>query len=147
MKRGKAGFSGTRNPLPQIQANALWEQFVTLKPFTGHHGVCVGADEVFHGLCITYRVPVILHPPINQKLMAVCYGWTEIRKAKDYHERNHDIVDETDFLIATPNTLHPDPHSGTWSTIRYALRQHKPVIVVYPDGTVGEYIDETDVDW
>src|SRR5258706_311318 len=52
--------------------------------------------------------------------------------AKDYIARNHDIVDDTDILYACPDG--PEKvRSGTWATIRYALKQKKKVVIFHPE--------------
>jgi hypothetical protein len=58
-----------------------------------------------------------------------------IKPEKDYIERNRDIVDETDMLIAFPIPT----SKGTWSTIGYAKREKKKVLIVFPDGTFKYY--------
>jgi len=45
-----------------------------------------------------------------------------------YAKRNKNIVDATDYLIATPNDKER-PGSGTWVTVRYARRQCKEFIL------------------
>lgn len=50
-------------------------------------------------------------------------------------ERNRTIVDECEVLVACP--AGPEvTRSGTWSTIRYARRIGRPVVIIYPDGSV-----------
>ncbi len=53
--------------------------------------------------------------------------------AKEYLERDRDIVDATEALFATPDG--PErAKSGTWYTVRYAVKTGKPVYICYPDG-------------
>lgn len=92
-----------------------------------HHGDCVGADEQAHQLLKwmrtardTPRVRVILHPPDNPSKRANCRA-DEVRKALPYLERNKEIVDETQFLIATPKGTEEELRSGTWATMRDCL--------------------------
>src|SRR5690606_39175520 len=49
--------------------------------------------------------------------------------------RNKHIGESSEVLVATPATKKEVMRSGTWSTIRYALKMERPVFVVYPDGT------------
>ena len=58
-----------------------------------------------------------------------------MRKPKPYLERNKDIVDETGLLIATPKG-EEIVRSGTWSTIRYARKNHKKIIIIMPNGNL-----------
>ena len=50
---------------------------------------------------------------------------------KPYLDRNRDIVDACEVLLATPDG--PERlRSGTWSTVRYARKIGKPVEVRLP---------------
>jgi len=50
--------------------------------------------------------------------------------------RNHKIVDICDILVAFPQTNSETVRSGTYATIRYARKCKKPIIIIYPDGSV-----------
>lgn len=50
-------------------------------------------------------------------------------------DRNRDIVEAAEVLIACPDGPERQ-RSGTWATIRHALRVGKPVVIVWPDGRV-----------
>lgn len=52
-------------------------------------------------------------------------------------ERNRDVVDASDVLLACPGGMAEEQRSGTWATIRYARKAGKPVVIVWPDGTTG----------
>jgi hypothetical protein len=52
---------------------------------------------------------------------------------RPYLDRNREIVDNTDVLVACPAGPE-ERRSGTWSTIRHALRWGVPVILCWPDG-------------
>ena len=107
------------------------------------HGACVGCDRDAHVLAWQLGYRFVIHPPVSHKLRA----WMEhtewwnreldvILPEKEYIERNHDIVDESTHLIATPDG--PERvRSGTWSTVRYAREKGVPVTVVMPDGSIS----------
>lgn len=100
-----------------------------------HHGDCIGADQMSHMLSLCRNYSVVIHPPEDDKKRAYCTHARETREPKPYLVRNHDIVDETEMLIATPSgpeTL----RSGTWATIRYARKLGRPVTIIWPDGRV-----------
>jgi hypothetical protein len=59
------------------------------------------------------------------------------RDPRDYHVRNQHIVNETEYLIATPFMLHETQRSGTWSTVRKARAANKMVVIIYPDGSIN----------
>ena len=59
---------------------------------------------------------------------------------KDYLDRNHDIVDQTDLLIATPKENTEVLRSGTWATIRYAKKINKPTWIIETNGNIWKGI-------
>lgn len=130
------GFTGTRRGMTAAQLTAVAGLLDTLKPVAAHHGDCLGADADFHRLCVSRQIPVVIHPPANAGWRAFCHGHlVKVLPAKDYLERNRDIVAAGDVLIATP--AGPEMlRSGTWSTVRYAKKNGRPVFLVLPDGNV-----------
>jgi len=44
-------------------------------------------------------------------------------------------VDETEWLWAIPGEFKEVLRSGTWSTIRYARKKGKKVLIIWPDGS------------
>jgi hypothetical protein len=109
------GFTGTRKGMTHTQRVQVVNILSGLQPDAFHHGGCVGADAEAHALADRLRIP------------------TEIRPPKPYLERNHDIVDESDVLIATPGQVNEVRRSGTWATIRYARKQDTTVLLVLPE--------------
>ncbi len=132
----KVGFTGTLSGMNDRQALKLAGFLRALSvpsPIDEfHHGDCTGADEQFHKIVGDYERTYI-HPPEDSKKRAWCSS-DHILKPKPYLDRNHDIVDATDVLIATPRTNHEELRSGTWATIRYAIKKEKKLIVIYPRG-------------
>ena len=132
------GITGSRNGMSESQKALLMD--ILMEDFDEyHHGDCIGVDEQFHNLVVEklkyniYRDRwIVIHPPSNNKCRAYCDNCTMIYEEKPYLERNKDIVDECDLLIAIPdkdcelNRL----RSGTWSTIRYAKKKGKDVIII-----------------
>jgi hypothetical protein len=132
----KLGYSGTGKGMSQRQMDAV-EAFIVgvgKKRLTeAHHGDCVGGDHEFHGL-VMFRLAglIYVHPPSDPKARAWCSN-AVILPPKPYLDRNRDIVDATDCLLAAPEG--PEwrfPRSGTWYTVRYARQQGKQIVVVYP---------------
>lgn len=132
MKIERLGFTGTRKGLTVQQQDWL---LGSLPVAEIHHGACVGADELMHCYAMAGSRPVVVHPPIKADLrMSYDPGATWL-PAKDYLERDRDIVDATEALFATPDG--PErTQSGTWYTVRYAVKMGKPVHICYPDGTL-----------
>lgn len=102
-----------------------------------HHGDCIGADADFHRLAELNGLKTHGHPPINSSKRAFC-KFDVIEEPKEYLDRNKDIVDAVDWMIFTPETKEEVLRSGTWSTVRYARKQKKPYIIVFPDGSVED---------
>jgi hypothetical protein len=141
-RKVRIGFTGTRAGLTEEQHQAVRSLLLLSRSDAAvevHHGDCVGADEDVHRICGELEVPVVLHPPTNGKLRAVCLGAVREEPPKPYLARNRMIVDGTDFVIAAPRERFepwPARGQGTWSTIRYARDQGRLVYVVWPTGNV-----------
>lgn len=143
------GFTGTRSKLTKIQiiriAQLLWKYRTAQVPLSErsenrfHHGCCQGADEIGATIASGLEYVIIGHPPTNPTyLMSKMYLNDFREQPAHYLERDRNIVDVTDLLIATPDSHRPRPHSGTWYTIKYAKLKTKPFLVVTPDGTIHE---------
>lgn len=133
------GFTGTRHPITPVQREWLRNIMLNLTPDEVHHGACVNADEECHDICLELEIPVKVHPPKGDRLMMPREKWrsdlVEVLWHKAYLDRNRDIVDASDELIALPDG--PErPNGGTWYTVRYAVSKGVPVTICYPDGTV-----------
>lgn len=135
----KIGMTGNRNSISgeglAVLVKYLNNNIKNIKEV--HHGDCVGSDKTFHDIASAMKIKTIIHPPLNNTLRAYCKG-TIIKNEKPYIDRNHDIVDETNILIAFPSSKIEILKSGTWATIRYARKQKKPILIIYPDGTSNE---------
>ena len=153
----KLGMTGSREGVSKQALNALRE-FLEKNQHEiteCHHGDCVGADTTFHNEVVktkkkTYNnaeskqqemMRLIIHPPNVNTLRSHCKG-DEARVPKSYLERNRDVVNESDTLIAFPSTRHEVARSGTWYTIRYAKKQNKTIHIIYPDGSVNSVMSE-----
>lgn len=133
------GITGTRAGCTDLQLSTGIELIEALEPpmHILRHGDCVGADQQVHD-ALKARNPdldTISHPPLDDKYRAYCDSEI-IRDPKGYLTRNQDIVVSSDILFAFPDGTEPRLRSGTWSTVRYATKIHKPNVVVFPDGTV-----------
>ena len=143
----KVGFTGTREGLTTKQDLALYELLDKLRPKECHHGDCIGADAAFHGnLTLAGDLSagkeyarIVIHPNLSQASRAFCRG-DEVRPPKLPLERNRDIVDETDILVACPKQMvepkDPREGGGTWATVRYARKLRRPIYIILRDGRV-----------
>jgi hypothetical protein len=131
------GFTGTREGMTNPQAKSFVEW---LEPLNGnfvlHHGDCVGADADAAFWTVELGGELVIHPPSDPRLRAFTDDGT-VRPAKPYLDRNRDIVDACDRLIAAPKETDWQDRGGTWYTIRYADKAGKPVTIIWPDGRVS----------
>lgn len=138
----KIGFSGTQHGMTHYQKLALVDQlarhFEDGKLNEFHHGDCIGADWEAGLLARAMGYQIVLHPPKNPNKRAWSEGATFTHPPKEYHHRNHDIVNDADVMLFGPEQATEQLRSGTWSTYRYAKGQGKPCIVIRPS---GQYVD------
>lgn len=135
------GFSGTQDGASYQQLMCILELMDNPEYGVSHSGDCIGADQDFVRIARIAGMRTIGHPPIkNNKRTFEVYD--EEREPKEYLDRNHDIVDESDLMLFAPKEFEEVLRSGTWATIRYTKVQEKPGIIIYPDGT-KEYFNES----
>lgn len=132
------GFTGTREGLLPGQESALREYLGHIGvDVVLHHGDCVGADAKAHQIAVDLGITqIIIHPPSESKLRARCgcrpdHG-DQVLPPKSYLQRNHDIVDASEVLLACPKTRTEELRSGTWATIRYARSLGREVVIMNP---------------
>lgn len=126
------GFTGTQAGMTPLQQGVL---ITVVDQITeGHHGDCIGADKEFDAALRRSRIKRVAHPPIKSHKRAFCDAEV-ILEPKDYLERNEDIVDVSEAMIATPKEMEEVRRSGTWYTVRYAFKWRKPTLIIFPDGT------------
>lgn len=134
------GFTGTRQGMTEGQKLNLGKLLQSLKWEVLHHGDCMGADEQSHEIAKISGYRRFIHPPYNDFKRAYCSLETgdSIFEPAGYHQRNMDIVHKSQLLIGAPKELNEIVRSGTWSTIRYAKRNRKSVIILFPDGRIDQ---------
>jgi len=127
----KVGFTGTHKGACLAQLEELSARLQALKAegFDElHHGMCIGADEQAARIAKVIGFRLVAHPglakdPTNLMYRSEYDGNDEVREPKPFIERDHDIVDETEVMLATPLTHEEIARSGTWTTVRYARKQ------------------------
>lgn len=134
--RNVVGFTGTQRGMTNEQCIAVHELVERLKPVMVHHGGCVGADIDFDEICFRLQIDCTIHPSDIKRMQGMWHYPTYLRDEHPPLERNHHIVDESSVLIAAPKSKREEVRSGTWSTVRYALRSKKPVVIVHNNGGV-----------
>lgn len=132
------GFTGTRDGMTDDQRQTLYKLLKRIvdrcktQPVF-HHGDCIGADEQAHSIARELGFHIVVHPPDDDSRRAFCQG-DETRPPDWYTNRNQDIVNESSLMFAGPKSKREYLRSGTWSTVRFARRRHKPVTKVWPRG-------------
>lgn len=143
--RYNIGFTGTRSGLTQEQSANLATLLLNVphEDTWFHHGDCVGSDAQAAQVAKQLGYQICIHPPLNQSLRAHCEGDLILPEA-DYLERDREIVLACEELIATPKEMckpeaSPTRGSGTWYTIRHALKLGRKVTILYPNGSYAIY--------
>lgn len=143
------GFTGTRSGMTALQSATVDGMLEGLRPREFHHGDCVGADAQAHELARAARLRIIIHPPEYGRFRAWCLGAASVLDVKPFMARNEDIVAACEILIAAPAQANEVIRSGTWATVRRAMKARKPVCLVQPDGGIrnlhGVPVDGWDV--
>jgi len=138
----KVGFTGTRFDWAITDIQKVWlaveltkviaENRLTKNQF--HHGDCIGADALAAEMANEMGFYVVRHPPLNPKFWANTVADYSFPK-RHYALRNRDIVNECEVLLALARGVETGyPRSGTWQTIRYAIKVGKPVKICLPEG-------------
>jgi hypothetical protein len=149
----RVSFTGTRRGMQQIQRSRFSHLVSALFAADGdsewHDGDCVGADDEAHQIVERIKLAyakqgrtlrTIGHPGDTPQYYA-SNVFDESRDPKDNNERNHDMVDETEVLVACPHEMTEVQRSGTWATIRYCRKQMRTrtnlyLFIIFPDGTL-----------
>lgn len=129
------GFTGTRKGMTDGQKTTFSKLLNELKPTHFVHGDCIGADADAHDAAIKAGVSVRIRPSTLTKQRAYVEGYDVEFPPKPPLERNKDIVNDANIMVACPSGYEEELRSGTWSTIRYSRRLNKPLIIVWPDGS------------
>lgn len=135
------GFTGSQHGMTDWQRERLKEALARYRFIAEfHHGDCVGADDEADDVARELRIPfIVVHPPVDTRRQAFTFKKPptkgvsiEVRTPKPFLLRNRDIIHDSDELLATPRERTERLRSGTWSTIRFARRLHRPIHIIYP---------------
>ena len=129
------GFTGTQNGTTKEQRATGREILTRARDGEFHHGDCIGSDAEFHDLAKECGLEPVIHPPSDPSKRAFKEARI-IHPPQPYLVRNHNIVDSTRSLIATPGEYLEQQRSGTWATIRYARRLLRPICIIFPNGEI-----------
>jgi len=131
------GFTGSRQGMTIKQEESFINIISKIDIGEFHHGDCIGSDKEAHGIIKenATSVRIFVHPPRNGRNRAFCKGDFQAPE-KNYLVRDKEIVEASDMLIATPCQDSEVIRSGTWTTIRYAKKARKKIMIIYPSGIV-----------
>lgn len=114
----QVGFTGTREGMSDAQQLQLRVLLRLLGcDLVLHHGGAEGADMQADILATAAGCGVRKHLPVAHTARALL-------------DRNKDIVDTAELLIAAPRNDKKEQRSGTWMTVRYARTAGNPVIML-----------------
>lgn len=134
-------FTGTRLGCKTTQLHEVKKFLEELrgKVAAFHNGACHGADRELFYLCMDVmpQVPTFFHPSGSEQ-----YDWalreapvkSQVANIQPPLVRNRIMVDACDWLIACPGGREV-LRSGTWSTVRYAIKSRKSHSIFHPDGS------------
>lgn len=128
-------FSGTRQGLSPYQLANLKKLLLSGRNFdAASHGNCRGGDVQFHKMLrdlYGYMFYIAVFPSTASTGAPLPKDAQYVADRKAPLERDKDIVNfGRHQLIAAP--LGPEiRHSGTWSTIRYAIKRKVPVEILW----------------
>ena len=128
------GFTGTRKGMTRYQKEQLKELLLASKPTRVNHGDCIGADAEFHNIVKEYLpdCEIFIYPCNIREQRAFCQGAKFILNEAPPLTRNRNIVCASHELVACPKTNKEELRSGTWSTIRYAVKMAVGVHILNP---------------
>lgn len=137
------GFTGTSAGLAILQEGRLVSYMTDLfySPESINiavHGGCDGGDDAFHEICVKLGVPIEIFPspkqaqkswPGDNVLVHPVTPGTPLN-------RNHKIVARATQMVACPWEEVEQIRSGTWATVRYTRAARKPLVMIYPNGSI-----------
>lgn len=142
------GFTGTQRGMTAAQRETLADMLENT-PDIEHalHGDCVGADAEFHDLVRTHaaQAKITTLPSDVYHKRAYCEADHVMRPAPPL-VRNAAIVAIVQLLYACPKGTKEERRSGTWATVRYAMRAAVPVVVIWPNGDAAMVVSPEALD-
>jgi len=139
------GFTGTRVGMTAAQIGVVWQELQKLQHSLTHvaHGDCVGADANFDRLVcqLEPRPWRLIHPSDLEHARAHCELERPLHSlaypARPPLERNGNIVRQAALMLACPKGPE-ERRSGTWATVRAAVKEGKKVLIIMPNGERSE---------
>lgn len=142
------GFTGSRRTDAIHTQRSTFERLIaaicgTVRFAEFRHGGCYGWDAIaaVHVDALKKRPRIICHPSnfVETTDMQAVKASDVVLPVRHPLTRNRDIVKASTFMVACPATNDETQRSGTWSTVRCAVKMYRPVFVVRPDGFIELY--------
>ncbi len=137
----RVGFTGTRDGMTKAQLAAFRRKFAGVGAEVFRHGYCVGADEEAAVAVVAHHPEVVVlgHPSSVRDMTSgdALDCCDDTLPPRGPLTRNKHIVDGCETLIACPKGPE-ETRSGTWSTVRYARKKRRRIVIIWPDGSVTE---------
>ena len=134
------GFTGTQNGMTAEQKESVSRLIKQLIPRDAIDGDCIGADTDFHNI---FKEVMGFYPqlyPANTTMKRAFNTSAHIHEPKEPLTRNRDIVNDSEFMIATPSGMEV-VRSGTWMTVRYTKKLKKTLYIVWGNGKIQRYME------
>ena len=133
----RIAMTGTQKGMNAFQMSECWILLHLFRPKEVHHGGCVGADKNFHDIVRHLPGPslkVHCHPAWDKvgDQMADCYGDKNYQSLPPLVRNQEMVMQGVDGLWAFPHQERMIVRSGTWATVRYALKADRRVFVITP---------------
>lgn len=130
------GFTGTQSGRTPEQIKA-WDKIFNNNIFmeveSVIHGMCHGVDtEINEFYLKNTDVQIIGYPGTHEQSISMKVH--KQQPIQPFLSRNKNIVENCDWLIAFPKLMYEELRSGTWATIRYARKQNRQHLIIYPNG-------------
>lgn len=136
----KLSFTGSRQGMTKAQKKAFGYLLYERGVLSLTHGDCIGADADAHHIAMEAGAEVRKRPCNIETQRAFTEGGETVADPEAPLSRNKKIVDDGEELVACPASYQEELRSGTWATIRYAKKSHKPTTIIWPDGTINSSI-------
>lgn len=131
---------------PQRECAKLNLAFHLDQSIVFRHGMCSGGDTELHhiardlGITAANGHRIEGHPGHSRNGASPFFTSTDVdlmHEPLEYLARDDIMVDLCHVLWGFPGTVKPVQRgSGTWYTIRYARKIRKPLLIVYPNGSM-----------
>lgn len=142
---GEWTFTGTRKGMNVMQSLLMARILKAGAPLILRHGAAYGADRETHALWREYELPLADVWPADEKSAALFRGQNRVivHPVMPPLDRNVEMVKRSSFIVGAPHTNQEEQRSGTWHTLRRALANKVPTLIVWPDGKLTLYFQDS----